>query len=142
MRVGRAQVELEAAAPAGRAGLEGDAQLELARHADAVGRHHREPREQRGVEEPRARAGPALLLAQLVLAHGARAGREHRRPVEPGLGLGRELLLEARLLHDLAVGAAHGVDGRGAHRRPARRAGHARGSGELCRTLPSNIAYS
>ena len=60
----------------------------------------------------RARApGPPSLLAQLVRAHGAGAGREHRRPVEPGLGLGRELLLEARLLHDLAVGAAHGVDG-------------------------------
>ena len=73
VRVGRAQVELEAAT-ASRAGLEGDAQLELARHADAVGGHDREPREQRGVEEPRARAGPALLLAQLVLTHGAGAG--------------------------------------------------------------------
>ena len=40
VRVGRAQVELEAAL-AGRAGLEG--QLELARHAHAVGRHDREP---------------------------------------------------------------------------------------------------
>ena len=60
VRVGRAQVELEAVA--GRAGLEGDAQLELARHADPVGGHDREPREQRGVEEPHARAGPALLL--------------------------------------------------------------------------------
>ena len=56
---------VDGGATAGRAGLEVDAQLELARHAHAVGRHDRQPREQRGVEEPRARAGPALLLAQL-----------------------------------------------------------------------------
>eukprot|EP00964_Phaeocystis_antarctica_P095076 scaffold61646_cov62-Phaeocystis_antarctica.AAC.8 len=84
--VGGAQVELEAAA-AGRAGLEGDAQLELARHADPVGGHDREPREQRGVEEPHARAGPALLLlAQLVLTHGAGAG-----PALASLGAVRHL---------------------------------------------------
>ena len=84
VRVGRAQVELEAAAPAGRAagGLEGDAQLELARHADAVGRHHREPREQRGVEEPRARVPcrrPARAPASTIAAWRTRPLRRGAR---------------------------------------------------------------
>ena len=106
-------------------GLRVTPKLRLARHADLVGRHDGEPCAQRGVEEPRARAGPALFLVELVLTYGASKGRQHRGTVEPGLGFGRELLLETRLLHDLLVCAAHIVDWCGVHGRASLCAGDA-----------------
>eukprot|EP00964_Phaeocystis_antarctica_P013921 scaffold7644_cov67-Phaeocystis_antarctica.AAC.1 len=92
--VGCAQVKVEAV---GR-GLEGDAQLELTRHADAIRGNRGEPGKESRVEQPLARVAATLVFAVL-----------------------------ASLLHDLHVGTAHGVDGSGTRGCAWRRAGDAGG---------------